>query len=111
LFNVAGTDDPDDMSDETSKKSTPTQEGPSEATPPPYEPPQPGYLPAELVDPPPQVGYSPAGDQSASFHDIRAIDVVDRPAPRITRQESVDWRIELRNCCLVWSSACGDICK
>ena len=93
--------------------STATQGDPSEGTLSPYGPPQPGYLPAELVDPPPQVGYrySPRGDQTASLQDIHSIDVVDRPARRITRQESDNWCTELRDCCLIWSSTCGDICK
>ena len=100
------------MSEEPSKISTPTQEDPSEVPPPPYGPPQPEYLPAELADPPPQVRYSPpAGDQTVRLQDIRSIDVVDRSAPRITRQESDNWRIELRNCCLAWFSACDNVCK
>ena len=93
--------------------STATQGDPSEGTLPPYGPPQPGYFPAELVDPPPQVGYrySPRGDQTASLQDIHSIDVVGRPARRITRQESDNWCTELRDWCLIWSSTCGDICK
>ena len=91
--------------------STATQGDSSEAPPPPYGPPQPGYLPAELVDPPARVRYSPAGDQTARLQDIHWIDVVDRPARRITRQESNNWCTELRDCCLIWISTCGDICK
>ena len=109
--NVTGTDNPDDMSEEPSTNSAATQGDPSEAPPPPYGPPQPGYLPAELVDPPPRVRYSPAGNQTASLQDIHSIDVVDRPARQITRQESANWRKELQDCCLIWCSTCGDICK
>ena len=108
---MAKTDDPGDMSEEPSKTSTPTQEGPSVATLQPYGLPQPEYLPAELVDPPPQVGCSPAGDQPVSLQDIQSIGVVDRPARRLARQESFNWRIELRNCCLAWYSACEGVCK
>ena len=118
---MTGTDNPDGMSEEPSTNSTATQGDPSEAPPPPYGPPQPGYLPAELVDPPPQVRYSPAGNQTASLRDIHSIDVVDRPARQIparqiparqiTRQESANWRKELQDCCLIWCSTCGDICK
>lgn len=104
------------MSEDPSKISVPTQEDPVEASPTSYGPLQPEYIPAELVDPPPQVGYpSPAGDQTVGFQDANRIVVVDQPTPRArirhVQEQPPNWHAELWDCCVVWYSACDHICE